>query len=353
MAKLTEQEFRKELTTGKLNNLYLIYGDEKYLVKKYTEQLCGKAAGKKPSDFDFIRLGSTAPLEEIFAASEQLPVFSKHKCVLVSDFNAETLSENDIKLLEEFLSDISHDTILIFSMPTASNTDTKKGSDKKGGKFRKLLSVVEKHGAVIELPKRGDIALEKVIVSWAEQGGCKLDKINASKIISLCGTDMTTLRNELDKLIAYADNSEITDQMIKLLVVKNTETRIYALSDCIIRNDINGAYKQLFGLFEQNERSEMILSVLSSAFIDMYRMRVALESGKTASVVAVDFKYGRREFILKNAQNNSSKYSIQTLREILDIILRTDLKLKSSAADNRIILETLISRLLIVTGKKS
>ena len=81
MAKLTEQDFKKELSSGDLKNLYLIYGEEKYLVKKYTEQLYTKAAGKEPSDFDFVKLGSSSPIEDIISASEQLPVFSGYKCV--------------------------------------------------------------------------------------------------------------------------------------------------------------------------------------------------------------------------------------------------------------------------------
>ena len=60
-----------------------------------------------------------------------------------------------------------------------------------------------------------------------------------------------------------------------------------------------------------------------------------------------DFKYGKREFILKNAQNNSRRYSTKTLRRFLDIILDTDMKIKSTPSDNRILIETLISRLLI------
>jgi len=347
LAKLTEQDFKKELSSGKLKNLYLIYGEEKYLVKKYTEQLCTKAAGKEPSDFDFVKLGSAVPVEDIISASEQFPVFSEYKCVVVTDYNAESLNDSDIKLVEKFFSDISPSTVLIFTMPTKDTGDGKKTGDKKSGKFRKFAALAEKYGNTIELQKRGDIALEKQLVSWAEKGGCRLDRINASKIISSCGTDMTLLRNEMDKLIAYADGGDIDEKMIKMLVVKNTEVRIYALSECISKGDYNGAYKQLFILFEQNERPEIILSVLSSVYIDMYRMRAAVESGKTASDVASDFKYGKREFILKNAQNNSRRYMTKTLRRFLDIILQTDIKLKSTPSDNRILIETLISRLLI------
>ena len=52
MAVLNEQNFKKEILAGNFSKLYLIYGEEKYLVKKYTEYLCSKLIGKKSSDFD-------------------------------------------------------------------------------------------------------------------------------------------------------------------------------------------------------------------------------------------------------------------------------------------------------------
>lgn len=347
MAKLTEQDFKKELAAGKLKNLYLIYGEEKYLVKKYTELLVQKAAGKNPSDFDFARFESEADPEKIFAAAEQLPVFTERKCVLVLDYNAEAASESDLKMWESFLADVSPSTVLVFSMPTLPTFDSRKSGEKKGNKFKRLLAAVEKYGQTVELAKRGDIALEKQLMAWAERSGCRLNQFNAARIISLCGPDMNTLKNETDKLCAYADGGEITDEIIRLLVVKNTEVRVYALAECIQKNDFSGAYRQLYALFDQNEKPEIILSVLSSAFVDMYRMRVASESGKTLSEVAADFKYGRREFVLKNALSQSRRYSTKTLRSILDVILKTDVRLKSSPADNRIQLETLLAEILL------
>ena len=348
MANLSEQDFRKELSSGNFNTLYLIYGDEKYLVKKYTESLVKKAVGKDPSEFDYFHLNSDTPLEEIFDAAEQIPMFSERKCVCVNDYDINALNESDYKQLEKFCSDISPSTVLIFSMPTL-NTEVKKksGDNKKSSKFKKFCSFAEKHGSVLELKKLGEIALERQLVSWAEKNGSKLTQINASKIISMVGTDMTALKNEIDKLSAYAYNEEITYEVIKKLCIKNNEAKIYAISDLISKNDFNGTYRQLHMLFEQNERPEMILSVLSSAFIDMYRVKAATESGKTIADVSSDFKYGRRDFVLKNARNSASKYSGETLKNILDIILQADIKLKSTRTDPQIILETLVAKLLL------
>ena len=342
MAKLTsEQDFKKEIANTAFKRIYLIYGEEKYLVKHYTDILVNKVTNKKNNAFDFIKLNSNADLQEIYNACEQIPMFAEYKCVLVNDYDFDSLSESDFKEINAYLNDISPSTVLILSMPTLA-MDSKKNS-----KFKKMAATAEKIGVSIEFLKKPDTALEKQLISWAEKTGCTLNSRNAAKIISMCGTDMTFLRNEMLKLTAYANGTEITEDMIKLLVVKNTEIRIFALSDCIMAGNFSGAYSQLSQLFEQNEKPEIILSTLGSVYIDMYRMRVALESGKTMSDVSTDFKYGKRDFVLKKANANSKRYSTTALRRALDVILQTDMKLKSTRSDPKILFETLITKLML------
>lgn len=347
MAKLTEQEFQKELSSGVIGSLYFIGGEEKYLVKKYTSRLIEKVSGKKPSTFDLVRLGSASSQEEIFSVSEQLPLFNQRKCVLVSDFAFEGMNDSDLKLYEEFFSDMSPSTVLVFSMPTANPAESQKSGDTKSVKSKRFLSLIEKYGKVLIVSKREGASLERQLIDWAKKNGCILSRNNASGIIEMCGADMTLLKNEIDKLSAFANGQEITEQMIALLTVRNTEVRVFALSNCLSSGDYRGAFDQLNDLFEQNEKPEVILSVLSSVYVDMYRMRVATESGKTASDVSSDFKYGKREFLLKSAYNNSRKYTTETLRAILDVILQTDKALKSKPYDSRILMETLLAKLML------
>ena len=342
MAKLmSEQDFKKEIAKADFTRIYLIYGEEKYLVKHYTNSLVNKVTNKKANSFDFLKFGANADLQELCTACEQIPMSAQYKCILVSDFDFEALSESDFKEFNNFCMDISPSTVLIFSMPTLII------DAKKNGKFKRFSTTAEKVGITVEFAKKDNSSLEKQLVSWAEKAGCTLTLYNASKIVAMCGTDMTLLRNELQKLTAYANGSEITEDIIKLLAVKNTETRIFALSDCIMAGNFQGAYSQLAQLFEQNEKPEIILSTLGSVYIDMYRMRVANESGKTIADVSTDFKYGRRDFVLKKANANSKRYSTTALRKVLDIILQTDIKLKSTRNDSKILLETLITKIML------
>lgn len=348
MAKLSEQELRKEISSGNLKTLYVIYGDEKYLVKKYTQAVIRKAVGKEPSGFDYFQLSSETPLEEIFDASQQIAVFSERKCVNVTDYDINSLSESDMKELEKFLPEISPTTVLIFSMPTLDTSSRKKKDTKGKTKFTKFLAAAEKYGSVIQLDKIGDIALEAQLIKWAEKNGAKLGKINASKIIALIGTDMNSLKNEVDKLSAYVKDGEITAETIELLCVKNSETKAYNLSKYITKNDYNSTYKELDILFGQNERPEIILGGISSAFVDIYRAKAAMESGKSIPAAAKELKYGSREFVLKNASYTAAKYSSETLKAILDAILEADIKMKSTRSDARILIETLVARILLI-----
>ncbi len=346
MAKLNEQSFRKELSSDKLNNLYVIYGDEKYLVRKYTDALISAAVGKEASEFDLYKFNSETPLENIFDAAEQLPMFTERKCVCVTDYNINSLSDGDYKQLEAFCSDIAPSTVLVFSMPTLIPDNKKKSS-----KLSKFITFSEKAGNTLELKKLDETALRGKIISWCEKCGCRIDRNNAYEIISCVGNDLNTLKNETDKLCAYANGGEITGEIIRKLCIRNTESNIYALSDCIARNDFNAAYRQLDLLFEQNQPPEMILSILSSSFIDMYRMKAAAEAGKSINDVAEDFNYGRRSFLLKRAGTAAARYSKESLREIFEAILEADIKLKSTRADSRIVIEVLTAKLLLAVKR--
>lgn len=342
MAVVNEQEFKKKALAEDFSHLYFIYGEEKYLVKKYTEYLRAKVEGKNPSGFDTDVLPSSVDIEGISQSAEQLPLMSKKRCVCVKDFDFEGLSESDLKALIAFCTDLPDSTVLIFSQPTLSY------DIKKAGKTKKFAAAAEKCGTVLYLDKKGGMALERQVVAWAKKLGCKISDINAAKLIESCGTDMTTLKNETEKLCAYTEEGEITEESIRLVTVKNLEARIFALSDAIIRRDYNTAYKQLDLLYYQREKPEVILGVLSSAFVDIYRVKTAVESGERSSVLKDIFPYKGKEFRIKNAERDMKRYSSSAISSILNAISDTDIKLKSSGGDGRLLLETLIAKILLI-----
>lgn len=347
MPKITETELKKQLKTENLLNLYFLFGEEKYLVEYYAEELCKKAVGEADTSFNEHRLdGEAVTIDEIAQTVDAMPLMANRTCVLVNNLDADHLLAKETEKLNELLSDLPDFCVLIFC---CRSLDV---NLKKSAKWKKFLAQIEKYGASVELNKRGMIALEKQLVSWAKKLGNELSQINASKIIKLCGDDLLTLKNELEKLCSFAGEGEITEEQIDQIITKNLETTVFLLSKAVAAGEYKKAYRQLDLLFYQKEEPVAVLAVLSSLYTDMYRVRAAIESRKQLTDVSCIFDYRNKEFRLKNAQKDSSALSTQALRRCMNEILMTDIALKSTKVDKKILMEELLAKLMMIYKKE-
>ena len=346
MPEITEKELKKQIDKSELSNLYFLYGEEKYMISYYERKIEIKAGAVNFPDFNFQKFNDSASIDEIAAAVEALPFMAETKYVIVSDFNAETLRANETAKLEELLENIPGTTIIVFYLPF---TDINFKKDKK---WKKFISLVNKLGLTVDFKKRSNIELEKILCSKALKLGCELSRKNAGLIVKYCGNDLQTLMNEVEKLCAFIGQGEITSDTIDNIVVKNLETRVYDLSKAILSSNYDKAYRVLDLLFYQNEEPVSILAVLSSAYIDMYRVRISIQSGYSAMEPAKYFNYARKEFRLTNAERDSKRFSVPMLHQSLEVLLKADTALKSSRGDRRIIMEKLIAQLLLIAEKE-
>ena len=119
---------------------------------------------------------------------------------------------------------------------------------------------------------------------------------------------------------------------------------------------VAGEYEKAYGLLEQlfaqNEEPLSILGALSASYVDMVRVRAALESGGTAQDAARYGDYKGREFRLRNAQRAARNLTQGALRKSLHLLLEADLALKGSRLDGRIILDELVAKLLLASREE-
>lgn len=347
MPEITESDLKKQMEKSDFSSLYLLYGEEKYLVGLYAQKLIAKAKGTAFEDFNLQRFdGTSASVDEIAAAVEALPFMAQRKCVSVSDLNVEAMRAGELSKLEELISSVPATTVLVLSLPTV-NIDPKK--DKK---WKKFVGQVNRNGCSVECKRRTGAELEKLLCAAAAKRGCELSRQNAGRIISYSGNDLQALYNELEKLCAFQKEGEITAQGIDLLVVKNLEAKVFDLSKAIVSGAYDRAYGILDLLFYQNEEPVGILAVLSTAYLDMYRVRIAVQGGYSAAEPAKYFDYARKEFRLTNAERDAKRLSVPILRESLRALLEADTALKSARGDRRVVMEKLIAQLLLIAEKE-
>ena len=137
--------------------------------------------------------------------------------------------------------------------------------------------------------------------------------------------------------------------MIDRLAVKCLQSKIYDLSNAVVRGNYEKAYSVLDSLFAAKEDPIKVLSAISGCFVDMYRVKCAKTAGMPFDDVSNYFSYRGREFALKNAFRDSASLSFSQLRKSIDVIMNADNSLKSTSADSRLVLEEMLVKLLLVS----
>ena len=344
MPLITEAELKKQIKSRTFSPVYVLCGSEQLYIKHYTERLTEAVAGKSPSDFNFHRFSGEVNLDTLASAIGVVPFMSEYNCVLVTDLFLDMLNADELDKLKAICRMKAEGTVLIVSMPSYVPKRNAKA-------WEAIQKRAQKDGSVIKFEKPDEGKLEKHIAKWANQQGKMISRLNASYLIKLCGKDLIRLKNEVDKLCAYTEGEEIQTDAIDRLVAQTLETKIFSLSDQVLAGRGDDAFQTLDLLFYQKEEPIMMLYVLSNAFTDAYRVRVADESGVALKALAAEFDYKNRSFTLDRARRSTKSVSTEALRRCLDALSEADLKMKSMSVNPRLFLEQLIAQLLLLARK--
>ncbi len=347
MAIVYEADLKKDITSKRFAPVYLIYGDDSYLKNYYKDTLAKKSYDGDPF-FNLQRFEGDADLQEVFDAVNQFPMMADRKCVVLSDFDFEHCGKNDFDRLVELIKNVNDTCVLIICFDTISF------DAKKGNKEKKLIDTVNKaDGDCVEINHRSITALVKMLSDGAKKRGCQFGEIAARYLIEVAGNDLSTLKNELEKLCAYVGNGNPIDKStIDLVSVKSIDASVYEYVKMIFSGNISLALKMLDDMFFMRIEPIAILSVTASSFVDIYRAYTANLSGKSKNDIASDFKYAKNKlFLIDRAVQNLKKFNGKKLRLILRSIADTDKALKSFSAEPRTQLEQLTVKLIYIIEK--
>ena len=345
---VSESELKKHLSSGQFKNLYLIFGEEKMLVKRAAEQVEKKLTGGEINDFNYHVFGDDAAISDISVSAGVIPFMGGWNLVRIADMDIDKLKSDDFDALMKILKALPDTTVVIFSMPTLQV-----GSKTAKAQMKKLIAYADKNGVCMELMHRTGLALERDLCKWANAGGCTMSELTAHMLIRYVGEDLNLLNNEMKKLTAYADGGEITPEMIDLLVTKSAEASIYDLFGFIVAGNTDRVMATISALYYDGAAGMLICSVLSNAYLDAYRARVGADTGKKTAQIAADFGYGKREWALSKAQKLTRSVTTPALRRSIDAILDTQTRLVTEAVDDRTEIEKLVCRLALIAGDRT
>lgn len=319
----------------------MIYGEESYLKEHYVGKLRSKLVGGAFVDFNYHEYeGKSTAVSDILQDADIIPMMGGCTFILVHDYPLDK-SQKDVDAIREYFKDVPETTVIVFWY------DSLEVDTKKSGKWKTIENIFAKAGSAVRLDKRTESELARLIVASAKKRKCKISTDLARYMISIVGSDIQTIFSELEKICAFVGEGEITKDVIDDLAIKSLQARVYDLSKHILRGDSDSAYNVLAALFAQKEEPIAILSVISSCYVDMYRVKCAKAAGQNENELAQYFSYRGREFLIRNAARDCRNIGVRNLRNAIDVLAETDEKMKSTSIDKNTLLEETVAKLLM------
>jgi DNA polymerase III subunit delta len=152
---------------------------------------------------------------------------------------------------------------------------------------------------------------QKFIIAAAKKAGMTIDRDACEPLMEHAGTDIATLRGDVERVILYCQGkTNITLEDVRTIVSGSTLINAWGVTNAIEKNDAGEAMKQL---------------------------RLSLESGAAPYLVLGQLAWYVRSKLPTFAPGR--------VRPAVEAVFRTDLAMKSSGGEPRVLLERLVVEL--------
>lgn len=334
---MTIEELEAELKNKQLQSLYLLYGEELFLLESSLKKIKSNF-GQMVKGINYILIDENN-LNELISDIETPAFGYEKKLIIVKNsgiFKKEGKRKNiELSNLKERLNTYINDNIniirssvvLVFVEDEAVKQD--------------LFSTIEKYGVVVKFDFQKPIQIEKRIKTI-----CNSYKVNISQdaikyFIESCGVNMQELINEIRKLIEYAgENGTITKENIDKLTIKKLESVIFELTDNLGKKQIKEAIDVMHNLIYSKEPIQKILITLYNHFKKLYFTKLALNTNKDL-VTVLNLK-ANQTFLVNKYKLQSKYFSLKELKTILQKLIDLDYGYKIGEIDLQIGLESIL-----------
>ena len=337
---MTIENLEKELKSGQLQSLYLLYGEELYLLETNLKKI-KTLFGECVKGINFIMIDEQNVSETI--SDIETPSFGYEKKLIIARntglFKKEgkkksgdtaKLKEKLAKYIEENIKIINESVVLVFVEEEADSKST-------------LYTAIEKNGIVCKFDFQKPNQIEQRIKTICNAYKVNMDSQTIRYFIECCGTNMQDLINEIRKLIEYAgENGTIKKDDVDKLSIKKLESVIFDLTDDLGKKDITGALQVLQNLIYAKEPLAKILVTLYNHFKKLYITKMAINNNKDLAV-SLNLKPNQM-FLTRKYSEQARYFSKEELRKIMDELINLDAGYKQGLIDLDIGLNAILCR---------
>ena len=272
-------EFKSRLKSGELSGAFAFVGEEDYLKRFYLSELRSAIVTDEAfAPFNHIVFdGDDVKLAAILDAVKAPPMMDDYKLVEwhYPDFSSMKESElADLEMLLEARAEYGYTTLAFL----VGEDGIDLGTPKKKSKF---VTRMEKHINFLRLDRSSDAQLAQWIRRHFDAAGVAYAPDVPSALIFRSGHSMQQLKNEIDKLVAYAKAraTALCAKEVELIATPTTECDTFAFSNAILARDKEGALTALDDMKSRRVDPTVIIGMTAKIVCDLVNVAELTEDG--------------------------------------------------------------------------
>lgn len=330
------KKLKEDLKSGQLARLYVFHGEESYLKEYYRDAIEKQIAGSGFSEFNIQRIdGADLTPEGLSDAVESLPFGSEKKLVVIRDLDLAAARAEMKDAFLRFLADMPDYICMILYYEAMAY---------KPDKRQNLFKNLEKNAVVVEFNRAGGSELAHWLSRRFAAHHKKIGAQECEYLIYLCGSLMTNLITEVDKIAAYAGHETVTRADIDAVASRVLDASVFDLTDCVLSGDYQKALSIFRDLMEQKNEPIAVLSALIRQVQRVYAACLARAAGKDERYLAGLYNF-RSTYPARLLMDAARRTTAERSARALDICCNADIELKSNIPDPERVLELVILRM--------
>jgi len=327
--KLTIPQLKTKIKLSEFAGAFLFYGEERYILNSYTEQIKAKTITDFP-EFNLLEINEeNADFEQFYSFVCAYPQFSNKKLVVARNCGFLQNSTYKEKLAQLF-SDIPQFCVVIFIEDSISKIS------------KDVMSAFEKHGNITDFVKQNPADLRAWVNKTFAAAKKRMTIEDMSYLVDVCSQSLEKLDVECSKLIAATEEEVISKTMIDNLVTVPTEYKIFAMSDYLLNKKADDAYMLLKEFRINKEQPTEIIALIYAAVADIYMFKVLMSQGENPD----NYLAPNRKWLSKKYRAMAPKFEFKKLRGIMKLCYKYDEKIKTGSIDAFTALELVMAKML-------
>lgn len=323
-----------------IKNIILIYGNESFLIEKYSKEIIDNLVDKSFFDFNVSKFEfEDLDIEKLYNSLQTLPLMSDNKVVIIENMPLDKGAISKYKTVFEELANI------INNVPPSTYLIINSSTDKLfNGKFLKKFKEI---GDINVVNKLNRPELMKYISNYLgikQSDNVKLINYivdNSGYLIAELKMTLLDLNNELDKiknLDLNASNKDIVETLTKI-----SGYNIFNLTDSILEKTLKKSLLIYNNLMDDSDDAFRIFYMILRTIRNILIIKECRRRGMNN--IQISKKYSISNFELKKIERFINLWTYKDLKEAINSSYALEVGLKSKPIKPRAQVENYILNL--------